>query len=64
MRTFIKEKISNGFKGNFTILVPIKALLISEFTTTLIDDLKDDLNLNNYTIINSAGTLALRGKHT
>ena len=62
MRTFIKEKILSGQKGNFAILVPTKAL-ISEITSTLIQDLNNMLEKQNYKVVNSAGALALQQEH-
>jgi len=56
MRMFIKDKILAGFKGNFAILVPTKAL-ISEISSDLINkDLKDDLAKNNYKVVSSGNS--------
>jgi len=62
LRTFIKDKIINGYTGNFVILVPTKAL-ISEITKSVINDLKDFLNEKDYVVINSSGALALKDEH-
>jgi len=57
MRMFIKDKIVNGFKGNFAILVPTKAL-ISEISTNIIkEDLKDELANKNYKVVTSGNSL-------
>ncbi len=62
LRTFIKDKIINGYTGNFVILVPTKAL-ISEITKSVINDLKDFLNEKDFVVINSSGALALKDEH-
>lgn len=57
MRMFIKNKIVNGFKGNFAILIPTKAL-ISEISTNIIkDDLKDELANKGYKVVTSGNSL-------
>ena len=57
MRTFIKDKILSGFKGNFTILVPTKAL-ISEIASNIIKyDLQDELSNKNYKVVTSGNSL-------
>ena len=61
MRLLIKEKIQNGEKRNFAILVPTKAL-INEVTEKLTNELEDLLQERDYRIVNSAGALALKDK--
>src|SRR5690554_3730995 len=57
MRTFIKDKIMNNFKGNFAILVPTKAL-ISEISSNIIkNDLQDELSNKNYKVVTSGNSL-------
>jgi superfamily II DNA or RNA helicase len=57
MRMFIKDKILNGFKGNFAILIPTKAL-ISEISSGIInDDLKDELAKQNFKVVTSGNSL-------
>lgn len=57
MRMFIKDKILNGFKGNFAILIPTKAL-ISEISSSIInDDLKDELAKQNFKVVTSGNSL-------
>lgn len=57
MRMFIKNKIVNGFKGNFAILVPTKAL-ISEISINIINrDLKEELKNQNYKVVTSGNSL-------
>ena len=57
MRMFIKEKILSGFKGNFAILVPTKAL-ISEISSNIIQrDLQDELSKQNYKVVTSGNSL-------
>jgi len=57
MRTFIKDKIMNDFKGNFAILVPTKAL-ISEISSNIIkNDLQDELSNKNYKVVTSGNSL-------
>lgn len=57
MRTFIKDKILSGFKGNFAILVPTKAL-ISEIASNIIKfDLQDELSNKNYKVVTSGNSL-------
>mgnify|MGYP002516379741 FL=1 len=57
MRMFIKDKIVNGFKGNFAILVPTKAL-ISEISTSIINqDLKEELANKGYKVVTSGNSL-------
>lgn len=62
MRMFIKDKVKNGSEANFAILVPTKAL-ITEITSSIIQDLQTLLEEKNYTVINSAGALMLQQKH-
>lgn len=59
MRMFIKDKILNGFEGNFAILVPTKAL-ITEITTSICTDLKEDLAKYKYKVVNSGNSLFLK----
>ena len=61
MRLLIKEKIQNGEKCNFAILVPTKAL-INEVTEKLTNELERLLQDRDYRIVNSAGALALKDK--
>ena len=57
MRMFIKNKIVNGFKGNFAILIPTKAL-ISEISINIINqDLKEELKNQNYKVVTSGNSL-------
>jgi len=57
MRTFIKDKIMNDFKGNFAILVPTKAL-ITEISSNIIKiDLQDELSNKNYKVVTSGNSL-------
>ncbi len=57
MRTFIKDKILNGFNGNFAILIPTKAL-ISEISSSIINaDLKDELAKQNFKVVTSGNSL-------
>lgn len=57
MRTFIKDKIMNGFTGNFAILVPTKAL-ISEISSNIIKyDLQDELSIKKYKVVTSGNSL-------
>lgn len=59
MRMFIKDKILNGFTGNFAILVPTKAL-ISEISNDLLQDLKEGLSDHNYKVVNSGNSIFLK----
>ena len=60
MRTFIKDKILNGYKGNFAILVPTKAL-ISEISSNIIQqDLQDELSIKNYKVVTSGNSIFLK----
>lgn len=57
MRTFIKDKILSGFKGNFAILVPTKAL-IGEISSNIIkNDLQDELGIKKYKVVTSGNSL-------
>lgn len=57
MRTFIKDKILRGYKGNFAILVPTKAL-ISEISSNIIKhDLQNELSNKNYKVVTSGNSL-------
>ena len=57
MRMFIKDKILNGFKGNFAILIPTKAL-ISEISSNIInEDLKDELARQNFKVVTSGNSV-------
>lgn len=62
MRMFIKDKIVRGQGGNFAILVPTKAL-ISEISSSIIQDLNTLLSEKDYKVVNSAGALALQEEH-
>lgn len=60
MRTFIKDKILSGFKGNFAILVPTKAL-ISEISSNIINhDLLDALSTEKFKVITSGNSLFIK----
>lgn len=60
MRMFIKKKILEGFKGNFAMLIPTKAL-ISEISTTIInEDMKEELGLKHYKVVTSGNSLFLK----
>lgn len=59
MRMFIKEKILNGFNGNFAILVPTKAL-ITEINSNICNDLKEELANNNYKVVTSGNSIFLK----
>ena len=62
MRMFIKDRIVSGKEENFAIIVPTKAL-ISEITSSIIQDLKTLLEEKNYKVVNSAGALMLNQPH-
>ncbi|MFK4841244.1 DEAD/DEAH box helicase [Lactococcus petauri] len=62
MRMFIKQQIEAGLSANFAIIVPTKAL-INEVTSKIINDLKENLALKDYRLVNSVGALALKQKH-
>ena len=62
MRTFIKDKIMSGSKENFAIIVPTKAL-ISEISSSIIQDLTTELESKNYKVITSAGASMLKQPH-
>ena len=62
MRTFIKDKILSGSKENFAIIVPTKAL-ISEISSSVIQDLTTELESKNYKVITSAGASMLKQPH-
>ena len=62
IRMHIKNRILNGKKSNFAILVPTKAL-ITEVSSKIIDDLQDNLKDKNYRLVNSAGATALEHEH-
>lgn len=64
MRMFIKEKILGGFKGNFAILVPTKAL-ISEISSNIIQkDMQDELAKQNYKVVTSGNSLFFKQSNT
>lgn len=56
IRMFIKESILNGEKANFVIVVPTNAL-INEIYNDIIDDLKDNLDLNGYKVVKSPAAI-------
>lgn len=62
IRMHIKNRILNGKKSNFAILVPTKAL-ITEVSSKIIYDLQDNLKDKNYRLVNSAGATALEHEH-
>lgn len=62
MRMFIKDKILNGFKGNFAILVPTKALITEISSGIMQEDLKESLAESNYKVVNSGNSLFLKQK--
>ena len=64
MRTFIKDKILGGFKGNFAILVPTKALITEISRAITNEDLKDDLAGNGYRVVTSGNSLFLKRDDT
>ena len=64
MRMFIKDKILSGFKGNFAILVPTKAL-ISEISSNIIqNDLKEELANQKYKVVTSGNSLFFKEDNT
>lgn len=60
MRMFIKDKILNGFTGNFAILVPTKALITEISSNIVNEDLKNDLASHNYKVVTSGNSLFLK----
>lgn len=62
MRTFIKDKIMSGSKENFAIIVPTKAL-ISEISSSIIQDLTTGLESKDYKVVTSAGASMLKQLH-
>lgn len=60
MRMFIKDKVLNGYKGNFAILVPTKALITEISSGIMKEDLKEDLAENNYKVVTSGNSLFLK----
>ena len=60
MRMFIKDKILNGYKGNFAILVPTKALITEISSSIMQEDLKDELARNNYKVVTSGNSAFLK----
>ena len=62
MRMFIKDKVLTGFKGNFAILVPTKAL-ISEISSNIINqDLQDELANQGFKVVTSGNSLFFKQK--
>lgn len=60
MRMFIKDKVLHGYKGNFAILVPTKALITEISSGILKEDLKEDLAGNHYKVVTSGNSLFLK----
>lgn len=60
MRMFIKDKVLNGYKGNFAILVPTKALITEISSGIMKEDLKEHLAENNYKVVTSGNSLFLK----
>ncbi len=58
MKDFINRYLEIGIKKNFAIIIPSKAL-INEVSSDFIRNLGNKLKLNNYTVVTSAGALAL-----
>lgn len=62
MRMFIKEQIVSGHKENYAIIIPTKAL-VSEITSSIIQDLTTLLEEKDYKVVNSAGSSMLEEQH-
>lgn len=60
MRMFIKDKVLSGYKGNFAILVPTKALITEISSSIAHKDLKEELAASGYKIITSGNSLFLK----
>jgi hypothetical protein len=59
MRMFIKEKVMSGEGLNFCLLVPTKALINEVSHKIIFEDLDKLLQEKQYTVVTSAGSLAL-----
>lgn len=64
MRTFIKDKVINDYKGNFAILVPTKALITEISTTIQKEDLNGYLSSKKYKVVTNANSIFLKNKNT
>lgn len=62
MRVYIEQKIREGEKKNYAIIVPTKAL-INEVSSKLIHDLNNLLKEKDYRVVTSIGSAALEQKH-
>lgn len=62
MRIFIKEQIEKGYKQNYAIIVPTKAL-INEVSSKLILELKGLLYEKDYRVVTAVGAIALEQMH-
>ena len=60
MRMFIKDKILGGYKGNFAILVPTKALITEISSAITHEDLKEGLASSGYKMVTSGNSIFLK----
>lgn len=59
MRMYIKQKILEGFRGNFALIVPTKALINEIRTKITKEDLATILNEKGYHVVTAAGDAVL-----
>lgn len=62
VQTYIEEQIRKGYKRNYAILVPTKAL-INEVRSNIISSLKEELNRQNYRVVTASEDLVLKQEH-
>jgi len=62
MRQFMIDKIKSGFRGNFALVVPTKAL-INELARKIVGDLEPYVLSMDYRVVKTPDDLVLKGKH-
>lgn len=62
MRQFMIDKIKNGFKGNFALVVPTKAL-INELVGKIVGDIEPYVLSMDYRVVKTPDDMVLMGQH-
>lgn len=62
MRLFMVNKIKNGFRGNFALIVPTKAL-INELDQKILEEIDPFVKTMDYRVVKTPNDMVLEGNH-
>lgn len=62
MRLFMVNKIKNGFRGNFALIVPTKAL-INELDQKILNEVNPYVSSMDYRVVKTPNDMVLEGNH-